>query len=217
MSLQVYPTVRGLTFQGKRTPEFQSLVQQGSSGREVRLAYYTDPLWHWELNYNYLKDNPNDLISGYTDTDLVTLQGFFLQAQGRLQPFLFDDVTPGFAPGTGPWDSVYGQAIASGDGTTDIFQLIRTTGGFVESIQSPYTAPPPTVYLNGVVQSYGSQYAVDDVGHIVFVTPPALGVNITADFSYYWAVRFDDDMLEFDTMMYLLWELKQIKLVQIRL
>lgn len=217
MSMQVYPTIRGLTWQGKRTPRFDTLVQQGSSGREVRLAYYTDPLWTWELNYNYIKDNPNDLIPTKTETDLVILQGFFLQMQGKLTPFLYDDVNSGDTPGAGPWDSVTAQPIATGDGTTTTFQLIRTTGEFVETIQAPWTSPEPKVYLNGVLQTYGTDYSVDATGHIIFATAPSLGVAITATFSYYWPVRFGDDSLDLDTMMYQLWELKKVTLTQVRL
>lgn len=217
MTMQVYPTIRGLTWQGKRIPRFDTLVQQASSGREVRLAYYTDPIWRWELNYNYIKDNPNDLMPGESDTDLVILQGFFLQMQGRLEPFLFDDTNAGEEPGAGPWDFVSGQNIASGDGTTDTFQLIRTTGGFVESIQAPYTDPPPTAELDGIAQTFGTDYSVDATGHLVFATPPGLGVQITSTFSYYFPVRFDDDQMDLDTMMYQLWELKRVNLVQVRL
>lgn len=215
--MQVYPTIRGLAFPVKRTPEFQNLKQQASSGREVRLTYWQDPLWHFELSYNYVKDNPNDLIQGYTDTDLVTIQGFYLQMQGGFQSFLYDDVDPGVEPGTGQWDSVAGQGIATGDGVTTTFQLIRTTGGFIETIQAPYTNPEPTVYLNGVPKSYGTDFSINATGQIIFVTAPGNGVAITADFSYYWPVRFDEDMLEFDDFMYQLWELKTVKLVQVRL
>lgn len=213
----IYPTIRGLAFPVKRIPTWDTLVQQGSSGREVRLSYWANPIWHWELKYNYLKDNQGDLIPGSLDTDLTTLQGFYLQAAGRLNSFLYDDVTPGMQPGTGPWDSVNGQAIGTGDGTTTTFQLIRNTGGFTEIIQAPYTAPPPQAYLNGVAKTYGTDYAVNATGQIVWGTPPGVGVAITADFSYFWAVRFDDDNMEIDEVLYQLWELKTVKLCQVRL
>lgn len=213
----VYPTVRGLTFPVKRTPTFDTFVQAASNKTEVRLAYYRNPLWRWELTYNYLKDNPNDLISGAVDTDLVQLQGFYLQMGGKLGTFLYDDVQPGTLPGAGPWDSVSGQPIGTGDGATTIFQLIRTTGGFTEFIQAPYTNPQPTVYRNGVAAVYGTDFSVNNIGQITFASAPASGVAITADFSYYWPVRFDDDSLDFDEFMFQLWELNTVKLVQVRL
>ena len=217
MSYSVYPMVRGLTWQLTRTPTWDTLVQRMSSGKEFRLSYWTYPLWKWELNYNYVKDNPNDLIPGFVDTDLVTLQGFFNQNAGQYNVFYFDDVNAGDTPGSGPWDSVAGQVIATADGETSSYQLVRTNGGFTEAIQAPYTDPPPTVYTNGNVQTYGVDYTVDAFGNINFVSPPANGVSITSDFSYYFPVRFGDDSLDFDTMMYELWELKKVTLMQVRL
>jgi uncharacterized protein (TIGR02217 family) len=220
MSYQVYPginVIRGLTWKITRTPMWETLSTRMSSGKEFRLSYWTYPLWKWELEYNYLKDNPNDLVSGNVDTDLVILQGFFNQMAGQFQIFLFDDVNNGDQPGAGPWDSVTGQAIAAGDGVTTTFQLIRTSGGFPEAIQAPYTVPPPTVYLNGAVQSYGTNYSVDGFGNIIFASAPGSGVAITADFGYYWPVRFGSDELDFETQLYQLWQLKKITLQQVRL
>jgi len=188
-----------------------------SSGKEFRLQYWQYPLWKWELNYNYLKANPSDLIPGFSDTDFAVLQGFFNQMAGQNQVFLFDDVNAGDTPGAGPWDFVAGQPIASGDGTTTTFQLIRTSGGFVEAIQAPFSSPHPQVYLNGVPKTYGTDYAIDNVGNIIFAVAPAAAVQISADFAYYWPVRFGADDLDFDSMMYQLWELKKVVLTQVRL
>lgn len=216
----VYPgigVIRGLTWKITRTPSWDTLATRMSSGKEFRLSYWTAPLWKWELEYNYLKDSPNDLVPGNVDTDLVILQGFFNQMAGQFQVFLFDDVNLGDEPGAGPWDSVAGQPIATGDGTTTTFQLIRTSGGFTEAIQAPYTTPPPTVYLNGVVKSYGTDYSVDGFGNIIFAVAPGNGVAITADFGYFWPCRFTQDELDFETQLYQLWALKKISFTQVRL
>jgi uncharacterized protein (TIGR02217 family) len=215
--MQVFPTIRGLGFPVKRTPTFETLVQEASNNREVRLAYTLDPIWKWELKYNYIKDNPADLMPAQTSTDLQIIQGFYLQMGGRFQTFLYDDVTPGVAAGAGEWDSVTLQPIASGDGVTTIFPLIRTTGGFVEIIQAPYTSPHPKVYLNGVLKTYATDYSVDAFGNIIFVVAPGNGVAITATFSYYWPVRFDDDVADIDQFMTLLWDWQTVKLCQVRL
>lgn len=220
MSYQVYPgigVIRGLTWKITRTPRWDSQVSRMSSGKEFRLSYWTAPLWKWELEYNFLKDNPNDLVPGNVDTDLTILQGFFNQMAGQFQVFLFDDVNNGDQPGAGPWDSVTGQNIATGDGVTTTFQLIRTTGGFSEPIQAPYTVPEPQVYSNGTPLSYGTDYTVDATGNIIFAVAPGNGVAITADFGYYFPVRFGSDELDFEAMMFQLWQLKKVSLMQVRL
>jgi hypothetical protein len=43
-------------------------------------------------------------------------------------------------------------------------------------------------------------------------TPPPSGQAITADFTYWFRVRFADDTAEFENFMYQLWQSKQIKL-----
>lgn len=225
MALLVYPTVRGIAWPVKRTQNWETQTHKGSSGFEVRYSFYTNPLQSWEISYGggnsgaegYLKDSPNDLMPGFSDTDFQIIQGFYNQQQGKFGTFLFDDVTPGFEPGTGPWDSVQGQAIATGDGSTTTFQLIRTIGGFTEAVEAPFTVPQPTVYLNGVAKVYATDFTVNSVGQIVFVVAPGNGVAITADFAYYWPVRFDEDNMEFENMLLYLWSAKAVKLVQVRL
>ena len=190
MSLLVYPVIRGIGWPVKRTPSWDTLTQSTSSGREVRLAYYTNPIWSFEITYGggqaggdgYILDNPLNLIPLATETDLAVIQGFYNQMQGRFGLFLYDDVQPGIAPGQGQWDSVAGQPIGTGDGTTTVFQLIRTSGGFTESIQAPFmldgVSPPPNVYLNGVLQTYATDFSVDNTGRILFVTAPSAAVAI---------------------------------------
>ena len=46
---------------------------------------------------------------------------------------------------------------------------------------------------------------------------PGSGVVITADFTYYFLVRFAEDTAEFENFMYQLWSLKQVKLQSVLL
>ena len=111
--------------------------------------------------------------------------GFFLQQQGAFQPFLYDDPTD---------DQAAAQAIGSGDGSTTIFQLVRSMGvalpggGFAEPITAPNTLG--AIYFNGVRQS-PSAYTLDvATGLVTFAAPPPAGQLVTADFTYYFRVRF---------------------------
>lgn len=188
-----------------------------SSGKEFRLQYWQYPLWKWELNYNYLKDNPSDLTAGFTYTDLSTIQGFFNQMAGRQQVFYFDDVNADEIPGFGAWDSVHTQGFGTGDGVATIFQLIRSTGGFTEAIQAPYTAPHPVVFDNGTPRNYGSDYSIDGTGNVIFVSPPAAAHALTWSGAYYWPVRFGDDSMDLEMMMSKLWRGRKVILQQVRL
>jgi uncharacterized protein (TIGR02217 family) len=216
----VYPNVRGLTWKITRSPKWDTLVQRMSSGKEFRVQYWVYPLWTWQLEYGYLKDNPSDLPLGYSATDLAVLQGFFNQMAGQSQVFLFDDFNAGETAGAGQWDSVANQAIATGDSVTTTFQMIRTSGGFPEAIQQPWpnsSSKPPVVKVAGATKSYGTDYSIDATGNIIFTSAPTTGQAITASFSYYWPVRFGTDELDFEAMMYQLRSLKKVTLQQVRL
>ncbi len=135
-----------------------------------------------------------------------TLAGFFLQQQGSFGAFLFDDPSD---------DGVTGQYFGTGDGTTTAFQLYRSFGGFFEPIVAP--ASVSAVYFNGVAQSPAGYSVNPATGIVTFGSAPGSGVVITADFTYYFLVRFAEDTAEFENFMYQLWSLKQVKLQSVLL
>ena len=205
-----YPTLPGLGWSVSKAPRFATRVQRAVSGRELRVLDQPNPIWTWTLTYSMLRDEHDARAAsgpGVGYDELRTLMGFFLQQQGSYQPFLFDDPTD---------DQASAQAIGTGDGGTTVFQLVRTMGaalpggGFAEPITAPNTVS--TVYFNGVRQS-GSGYTIDPAtGLVTFAAPPPAGQLITADFTYFFRVRFADDTADFENFLYQLWALKQVKL-----
>jgi uncharacterized protein (TIGR02217 family) len=205
-----FPALPGLGWSVSKAPRFATRIQRAVSGRELRVLDQPNPIWTWTLTYSMLRDEhdtraPSGPGVGYDE--LRTLMGFFLQQQGSFQPFLFDDPTD---------DTASGQAIATGDGGTTVFQLVRTMGaalpggGFAEPITAPNAVS--TIYFDGVRQST-SGYSVDPTtGLVTFASPPPAGQSITADFTYYFRVRFADDTASFENFLYQLWALKQVKL-----
>jgi uncharacterized protein (TIGR02217 family) len=206
----IFPALPGLGWSVSKAPKFATRVQKAISGRELRVADQALPTWTFTLTYEILRDEhdtrgyPGGLGNGYDE--LRTLMGFFLQQQGSFAAFLFNDPTD---------DSVTGQYLATGDASTTIFQLYRTFGGFTEPVVAPNVVG--AIYFNGVAQS-PSGYSVNAAnGLVTFTTAPGSGVTITADFTYYFLVRFADDAAEFENFMYQLWSLKQIKLQSVLL
>ena len=204
MTEPAFPALPGLGWSVTKAPRFAARVQRAATGRELRVLDQPYPLWTWTLTYTLLRDKwdrrgPGGLGAGYDE--LRTLAGFFLQQQGAFAPFLFDDPAD---------DAVTGQPIGTGDASTSAFQLVRSMAGFAEPISAPNSVS--AIYLNGVLQS-PSGYSIDPAtGLVTFVTPPPAGQAITADFTYWFRVRFADDTAEFENFMYQLWQLKQIKL-----
>jgi uncharacterized protein (TIGR02217 family) len=187
-----------------KAPEFATRVQRSVSGREVRALDMPFPIWHWTLIYNFLRDK-NDTHGGNAlgtgHDELRTLMGFFLRQQGSLSPFIYSDPTD---------SAVIGQVLGSGDGISTIYPVVRTFGGFNEPV-TPDQTTVISVYVSGVLSPNGSGWTLGNDNTITFTSPPGAGTVITADFGYYFVVRFEADTYEFENFMYQLWALRQVK------
>jgi hypothetical protein len=104
------------------------------------------------------------------------------------------------------------QAIATGDGTTTEFSIIRTfvVGGAQELIQN-FSVGSPQVFLNGALQS-SSLYSIDEYGTITFTTAPGAGVVISWIGQFYYRCHLLKD--EFDDLSedyYQLWSCSSVE------
>jgi uncharacterized protein (TIGR02217 family) len=199
----VLPVLSGQGWSVTKTPTFQTRIQRAVSGRELRALDYPYPLWQFTAVFNLLRDQP---AAGYND--LRTLMGFFMACNGAFATFLYDDPTD---------DNVTGQPIGIGDGSTNVFQLVRSFGGtigFIEPMPAPNVVS--AIYFNGLVQSPAG-YSVDPAtGLVTFAAAPGSGVVIAADFTYYFRCRFVDDSYDFENFMYQLWQLKKLTFISVR-
>lgn len=200
MSTAVLPSLVGLGFDVVRTPQWDTVVQQALSGKETRLARQTYPRWQWELAYNVLR-------SGASYGELQQLAGFFNQRQGKFDTFLYQDADD---------NSVTGQVIATGDGATASFQLIRSFGGFLEPVLAPNNVS--AAYINGVAQSgvTTNGWGSASPGLITFVSAPASGTVITADFSYYFPVRMTADSVAFNLFLSGYYKAKKFSFISVK-
>jgi len=200
----IFPSLPGLGWSVVKSPRFATRIQRAVNGRELRALDQPNPIWSWTLTYPLLRDRsdaraPSGAGIGYDE--LRTLAGFFLQQQGALQPFLFDDPTD---------NAVMAQPLGAGDGSRTAFQLLRTMGGFAEPVTAPNTVS--AIYFDGILQP-AADYIVDAAtGLVTFAAPPPAGRIVAADFTYYFRVRFSDDTAEFENFMIQLWQVRQIKL-----
>jgi uncharacterized protein (TIGR02217 family) len=200
----IFPSLPGLGWSVVKSARFATRIQRAVSGRELRALDQPYPVWSWTLTYPLLRDKsdaraPSGPGIGYDE--LRTLAGFFLQQQGAFQPFLFDDPTD---------DRVTAGLLGTGDSSNSLFQLVRNMGGFAEPVTAPNTVS--AIYFDGIAQP-ADDYTVDAAtGLVTFAMPPPAGQAVTADFTYYFRVRFADDTAEFENFMIQLWQARQIKL-----
>lgn len=198
MTNAVFPTLAGLGWNVRRTPQWKTRVQEAISGKEVRIADWSFPRWQWELTYDFLRGDA-------AHAEFQALAGFFNQRQGMFDSFLYEDADD---------NAVAGQQLGLGDGATTNFQLIRTFGGFIEPIIAPNVVS--AVYLAGVAQTPGG-YSIDAAtGLLTFTTAPAAGAPVTADFSFYFRCRFSEDSMDFEKFMSQLWQAKKVGFISLK-
>ena len=192
------PTLPGLGWSRHKKPGFSTRVAPHPSGREVRVALMSYPLYEFEAVYNGLTSSAA-AFAGLGASSLQSLMGFFLQLQGQFGTFLYADPDDG---------TVTGQAFATGDGTTRSFTMMRTLGGFLEPVG--WVTGISAVYLNGAVQP-GTSYSLTVPNTLTFTTAPSAGVVVSADFAYAFNCRFLDDQMDFEEFMANLWKLDSMK------
>jgi hypothetical protein len=100
---------------------------------------------------------------------------------------------------------------SAGTGYTSAPSVVFSGGG--GSGASATAKLSPSVYLGG---SLTTNYSVSSTGLITFNSPPGSGVQITADFAYFWRVRFDEDSVEFSNDYNGFWSCKKVVLYQTR-
>ena len=200
MTLPTFPTLPGQGWSVKKTPTFSTRVAAHSSGREVRASLYAHALYAFELGFDGLDSSGAN--AGLQAQSLQSLLGFWLSCGGQLGTFLYVDPTD---------NAVTNQAIATGDGATTSFTLVRAIGSYVEPASSVTSVSSVTV--SGAATS---AYVLTAPNVIAFTTAPASGAPIVASFSYGFQCRFLDDQAEFDNFCSGLWRVSKLKFRQVR-
>jgi hypothetical protein len=226
MSNAVFPAaVRGLARTSTKTPEFSTVVQKAPSGSETRILQRNNPLWTFLLSYEWMKDDPTDIPAGLTYTDLQTLMGFYLARQGQFDDFVYDDPTDNsVGPAmVGSSPNLQAQLQVVTDGAGNYYSPIqRNLGGqFYEDITDLNGGIQ--VYANGVAKTQAAGNVCSGGGDYELHGPglsiPGFSFGglylkwcagapttpVTAQFNFYFRVRFDMDKLDFDKWLYQLW------------
>lgn len=204
MTPPVLPSLPGLAWSRHKKPGFSTRVASHVSGREVRLPLMSYPLYEFETAYTGLASAAAASTANLGASSLQTLMGFFLQSLGQAGVFLYTDPDD---------NTVLGQSIGAGDGTTQQFVISRTLGGFSEPVS--YVTAVNAVYLNGAAQP-SNEWLFTAPNMLAFASPPGAGVAIAADFSFAFQCRFFDDQLDFEEFMSALWKLDSVKFRSIK-
>jgi hypothetical protein len=151
-----------------KTPKFDTLKEAGPNGYEVRLPQYTNPIWSWQLIFDFLHDY---FWGSFTNvSELRTLMGFFNDNYGSAAAFLYtdpDDNYVGPALVVGIPNAPLAQLALVSDGAGTYYSPVQRTldGVAYEDITDLHGSI--AVYLNGTLASVGSganQYAIEGPG-----------------------------------------------------
>ncbi len=180
-------------------PEYSTDIVETAAGYEQR-----------NINWAQARGRYNVAHGVKTQNQLDALIAFFRARKGRAEGFRFKD-----------WADYKATAslLGVGDDSQTHFQLVKlyASGGVTESrvVRKPVLGTVQ-VYLNNVLQLSG--FSVDYAqGTITFISAPASGVQVTADFEFDVPVRFDTDRLSASLDQYGIHSWNQIPLVEIRL
>jgi hypothetical protein len=220
--MYTYPrNLPGLAYSKVRRPKHNVSVQTHQSGGEVRMSYWSEPLWEWDLTYEVLRDG---FRMGRAWNELKQIEGLFLASTGSLSPFQFHDDDD---------HRVTRTLVGSSDGSTTTYTLKRYRGSSLgsgqplglESVGVLDLSQPFHLYFqtqtapidpNDPVYGYTLDTSTPKNQKLVFNSAPPNGHTFVCDMSFFYYVRFQADSLDLEKFMHQLWALKKVTLVSLR-
>jgi len=188
-------------------PSYSTSIVKSKSGRDSVNANWTMPLFTYNIE-NGIKDW----------VDLEDVIAFFHVAGGMFGRFRFKDWLD-YKTSRGTITPAHNdQSIGVGDGVTTTFQFVKNyvVGSHIRArkISKP-VVDTALIGIDGVLQSGG--YTVDyTTGTVTFISPPAVGANISWGGEFDVPVRFESDNINASMESWQLGNLN-LGLVEVRL
>lgn len=148
MSNAIYPSVvRGLGFTVNKTIEDAVIKQVSPSFASTRIVQNQNPIWHWSLLYDFLRDDQKQPNPSLVYSDLQALLGFVAARRNSYDDFLFSDpddnffgpgvITQGWLPN---WPFQFGSIIVV---SSNAWQVTSAPGGARTGYAQPSFASSP--------------------------------------------------------------------------
>ena len=193
-------------------PERRNEIVALTSGREKRNARFA----HSRHRY--------DAGTGVRSLDdLHDVLAFFEARRGSLHAFRFRDPFDGKSCRPGAEPSAVDQTIATGDGATNRFALVKVYGAGDDAYRRPIVKPVAStlrVAVNGAELPAPGAFSFDDAtGEIVFTAGfvPGAGLAVTCGYEFDVPVRFDTERIEIGLKAFKAGQIPSIPLVDVQL
>ena len=205
-----FPTAISRASQGG--PERRTDVVTLGSGFEERNARWADSRRSYNAGYGVKSLD-----------DLHAVLAFFEERRGRLTGFRWRDHADwkSCAPSAAP--KATDQLVATGNGTTATFQLVKTYGSafapWTRTIAKPVSGTV-LVAVAGAPQTSATAYSLDTATGLITFLPghiPAAGAAITAGYEFDVPVRFDTDKLDISIQGLTYGAIPHVPIVEVRL
>jgi len=205
-----FPTA--IAFGASGGPERRTDIVALGSGFEERNSRWADSRRRYNAGYGVRSLD-----------DLHAVVAFFEERRGRLYGFRWLDRIDwkSCAPEATP--AATDQALGTGDGATDTFQLVKIYGSafapYVREVKKP-VAGTVLVAVDGTPANEGTEWTCDPTTGIVTFLPgaiPGAGVTVTAGYEFDVPVRFDAETLDINLTSFAAGAIPAIPLVEIRL
>lgn len=152
--------------------------------------------------------------------DVEALIAFFEARRGQLNGFRWKDWSD-YKSGLPSRDVVFNdQQIATGDGQTRAFQLIKTYASGAESYVRPIKKPVAgsvRIGVDGDELQEGVHYSIDTGTGIVTMTDiPDIDAAVTAGFEFDVPVRFDTDLIQTSVSSFKAGDVPRVPIVEVR-
>lgn len=152
--------------------------------------------------------------------DVEQLIAFFEARQGMLHGFRWKDWSDYKTSRASAAVTALDQPLGSGDGTTRVFQLAKTYRSGDWSVQRQITKPVAgsvRMALGGTEVPETLGWSLDDTtGRVTFVTPPAVGAQITMGCEFDVPVRFDTDVIQVSVASFQAGDVPKVPVIEVR-
>lgn len=152
--------------------------------------------------------------------DVEQLIAFFEARQGMLHGFRWKDWSDYKTSRASAAVTALDQPLGSGDGTTRVFQLAKTYRSGDWSVQRQITKPVAgsvRMALGGTEVPETLGWTLDDsTGRVTFVTPPAVGAQITMGCEFDVPVRFDTDVIQVSVASFQAGDVPKVPVIEVR-
>lgn len=192
--------------------QFPPDISYGATGGALFSTDIIETFGGWEqrnINWSQARGQWNVAHGVKTQVQIDALIAFFRARRGKAIGFRFKD-----------WSDykAANQIIGEGDGVLTQFQLVKsyTSGGVTVDrvIKKPVTGTVQ-IYKDGVLQNSG--WSVNTAtGIVTFTSPPADGVQLTANFEFDVPARFDTDAMDINMENYGTSSWSTIPIVELR-